>query len=478
MSDLKPVKQRREAWGMATQSVCQVLYPASNQDILDAYALAKNQGWTIGCWGNGRSYGDVALNEGNLVLDFSRMNTILDWDPSTGLVVCEPGVRLEQLWRHCLKSGYWPPVVSGTMHTTIGGLVAANAHGKNNWKVGTIGEHVECLTLVTPSGEVLELDEGDDTGLFEACIGGFGWLGAFSKITLRMKKVHSGSLDVMPFSSNSLREMFSDFERCNAAGWDYVVGWIDAFATGRMLGRGQIHAARYFEPNQDPDAQRTLEPSVHDLPDTFLGVVPKRILWQLMKPFSNRLGMRLINWVRFMWMTLERNHHHHPQPLARFNFLLDYVPNWKWIYKPGGLIQFQLFIPKETAREVFAQALRRTQQAKLEPWLVVMKRHRGDRFLLSHALDGYSLAMDFPVRSHQREALWKLCQELIGIVVEHGGRFYFAKDSVTSGAAVKATLGENTLARFFDLKKRVDPETLIQTNLYRRVFGHKDQESS
>jgi FAD/FMN-containing dehydrogenase len=57
------------------------------------------------------------------------------------------------------------------------------------------------------------------------------------------------------------------------------------------------------------------------------------------------------------------------------------------------------------------------------------------------------------------------------IVLNGSGRFYFAKNSETSAEAARAFLGEETLRRFKELKKRCDPENILESNLFRRVFG-------
>jgi decaprenylphospho-beta-D-ribofuranose 2-oxidase len=472
--NVTPVTQRRQGWGMSTEGVSQVLYPTSAEDISEAFRIAKSRGWTVGFWGNGRSYGDAAINESQLILDFGRMNTVLSWDPSTGIIVCEPGVTIDKLWRHVIGDSYWPPVVSGTSFTTMGGIAAANIHGKNNWKHGPIGEHILAFTFVTPDGQIREVTKESDLELFSTAIGGFGWLGAFASITIKMKRVYSGRLDVLPFSCRNLDEMFAGFERCNNADFDYVVGWIDAFPDGADLGRGQIHAARYYDEGEDPAGKYMLRETDQAPSTTLFGVFPKKFMWIFIKPFANRYGMRLINAVRYFLMTLELNHRAHPQPHAEFNFLLDFVPNWQFIYKPTGLIQYQLFIPKAHAKEVFRRALELQQELGIESWLLVMKRHREDGLLMSHAVDGYSLAQDFVVTNKNRQALYDLCQQFSDMVTKVGGRFYFAKDSVLESRSVRVSLGAEVLGKFFALKRRLDPDKLLQSNLYRRVFGEME----
>lgn len=463
--------ERREGWGMSVESIARVFHPVNARDVADALAYARSKGWKVICWGNGRSYGDAALNDGNLIIDLTRMDRIVEWDRGTGRVVVEPGVTLEKLWKSCLPDGWWPPVVSGTMYTTLGGLLSANAHGKNNWKHGTIGDHVESFDLALVDGSSVTVTPESEPELFHAVIGGFGLLGVVTKIVLRMKKVHSGRIAVEPFCCEDLDQMFRGFERCNQEEFDYVVGWIDAFGSGSGLGRGQIHAARYVAPGEDPEGQAMYHLSEQELPDRVLGVFPKGWIHALARPFAFRMGMRLINSARFTWMN--RPSHQHSkflEPHAQFNFLLDFVPNWKKFYLPGGLIQYQLFLPKDRARDVTRRALELCQQARLEPWLVVMKRHRADPFLLTHAVDGYSFALDFPVTDARREDLWRLTRLLNEMVVECGGRFYFAKDQVVSPDAVKRSFGPETLAKFFALKHRVDPDEVLQGNLWRRVF--------
>lgn len=463
--------EAREGWGMANHCVARVVRPRSAEDVQEAYRLARENGWTVAFWGNGRSYGDAALNESNLLLDFREMNQVLDFDDATSQLTAQPGITLRELELFSLPKHHWPPVVSGTMHTTLGGCIAANVHGKNNFKYGPWGDQVVRFTLVTPDGEIREVDRESDPELFHFAIGSFGLLGAMVSITVTMKKVHSGNIRVTPVAAENIHEMFRLFERYNEAEYDYVVGWIDAFPGGEALGRGQIHAARYLEKGEDFEAELSFQASQQTLPSRMFGILPFSWLWFLGQPFSNRLGMRLINFGRYWWMQLLGSGESHLESHTKFNHLLDFVPNWKWFYKPKALIQYQLFLPKETAEDVVARVFELCRIEKLESFLVVMKRHRADPFPLSHAVDGYSFAMDFPVSERNREHLYRLTGRLNRMVVEAGGRFYFAKDSVVTPEAWRASLGDEVIGRFFALKRKYDPDTLLQGNLWRRVMA-------
>src|ERR1700690_994090 len=141
-----------ENFGHSLKAPAYVFKPTRSEEIIQVFKLANKNGLTITARGAGRSYNDASLNGGGIVLDMSAMNRIINWDPQSGRVTAEPGVTIEKLWQRVEPEGWWPPVVSGTMFTTLGGCLSANVHGKNNFKVGTIGENVIEFTAILPTG--------------------------------------------------------------------------------------------------------------------------------------------------------------------------------------------------------------------------------------------------------------------------------------------------------------------------------------
>jgi FAD/FMN-containing dehydrogenase len=403
-----------------------------------------------------------------MILDMRRMNRILDWDPSKGRIRVEPGVTIRQFWEYVLEDGWWPAVVPGTAQPTIGGCAGMNIHGKNAWKAGTIGDHIYEFELMLPNGEIVTCNREQNGDLFHAAIGGFGMLGTFTSITLSLKRVYSGLIEVDALASRNLKEMMEQFEVYLPRA-DYLVGWIDAFAGGRSLGRGQIHVASYLAPGVDPYPQQTLRLDHQHLSDTMFGVLPRSIMWRFMRPFMNNIGARLVNFGKYRASRITHGSRFR-QPHVAFHFLLDYVPNWKRSYGPYGLIQYQSFVPTEAAHDTFSEMLALCKRRGLPNYLTVLKRHRPDEFLISHGVDGYSLAMDFRVTPRNHPRLLALAGELDEIVLRGGGRFYFAKDSTLRPEIVRRYLGADTIERFAALKSLYDPESVLNTNMWRRLF--------
>ncbi len=453
---------------MLARSMGYLYRPSTVDGVRAALELAGETGRSLAPRGAGFSYGDASLNAEHIVLDTSRLNRVLEWSPATGVIRVEPGVTVGQLWRHTLEDGWWPPVVPGTMYPTLGGCVSTNVHGKNNHRAGTLGEHLLSIQLLAPSGAIVTCGPDENRDIFLAVVGGLGMLGIVLELTMQLQPIQSGLLRVEERAARSLDEMFDLFEQHGDAA-EHLVGWIDTFAGGDALGRGLVQLASTVE--DDPHPAQTLRTVSQDLPDTLLGVVPRSILWRGMKLTSGDAGMRALNSARYTLGT-RRSSRVMRVPHAQFHFMLDYVPNWKWAFRPGGILQYQVFVPEAPARAAFAALLRSSQHAGLLPHLAVMKRQRADPFLLRYSVDGYSLALDYHATEanehHLRTMLSRFTTE---IVLPAGGRFYPAKDNALDGHGLRCSLTAEAMNEFRAIKRRLDPTGILQSDLYRRVFG-------
>src|SRR5262249_53331555 len=78
--------EQLEGWAMVRRAAGFVWRPESVGEIRSVFEIARQTGRTIAPRGTGYSYNDAALNAEDIVLDLSRMNRLLDWDPRTGII--------------------------------------------------------------------------------------------------------------------------------------------------------------------------------------------------------------------------------------------------------------------------------------------------------------------------------------------------------------------------------------------------------
>ncbi len=462
MTRTAPERHVLSGWGESHHGFARVQRPRSADEVGRALADAAREGRRVCLRGAGRSYGDASVFSRGDVLDMTALDRVRSFDPATGTIVVEAGVTIETLWRTSLPHGYWPAVVPGTMRPTVGGAIAMNIHGKNHFKSGGFGEHVEVLEVALPGGEMRIVHAATDPGLFRAIVGGLGLLGVVTAARLRLKRVHSGLLDVTAVPVASLAGLIAEFER-RAPDADYLVGWVDCFDRD---GRAVLHDARYLPANADPLPEESLRLTAQDLPAKILGVVPRGVVPAALGLFASPRGMSVLNRGKYRTSSL-RGTHSFRQPHVQFAFLLDYIPGWKRIYDPGGLIQYQSFVPRDAALRVHTELLAMCRSRGIVPWLGVYKKHRSCPFLMTHALDGYSFAMDFPVTAQNRERLWALCHDMDEVVLAAGGRFYFAKDLTATPGALRRAYPN--LDAFLAIRRELDPAGMLTSDLAIRL---------
>jgi decaprenylphospho-beta-D-ribofuranose 2-oxidase len=459
-------------WGLYQRAVSRIARPADAGTLATALREASERGEPVCLRAGGGSYGDAAILDGGLTLDCSAANRILAWDPQTGVATVEPGVTIAQLWRRILPDGWRPAVVPGRGAVTMAGAASVDIHGKNNWRIGSFGDHILSFELALPTGERVTCSRESRPDLFHAAIGGMGLLGGFTSITLRAIPVWSGLVRERRSAHPSLDALLDAIEAATSDATD-LVAWVDASATGPALGRGLLAEDRDLSEAEDPHAAETLRASWERWPSAsarLLRRLPSWLIPTLAHPMTTRAGAWLAN--RGQW-TAGSLSGASPWRLVSYpaaNFPLDVIPNWRDTYRPGGLIQHQAFIPAEAARQAFTAIITRAHAQGLPPSLAVLKKQRASDFLLSYLVDGYSLALDFPVARGAGSRLLALMRDLNDITLDHGGRLYFAKDSALTPEQVTRQYPRERLAQFARLKAACDPRETLQTALYQRAL--------
>src|SRR5262245_53079336 len=104
--------------------------------------------------GLARSYDDACLPAPGSpdIVGPTLADRILSFDAATGLLRAEAGLSLREIVRLFLPRGFFVPVSPGTMFVTLGGMVAADVHGKNHHRDGCFGAHVTSLRMRLADG--------------------------------------------------------------------------------------------------------------------------------------------------------------------------------------------------------------------------------------------------------------------------------------------------------------------------------------
>ncbi len=403
-------------------------------------------------YGNGRSYGDASLQD--RILTTRRFNKFLSFDESTGELCCQAGVMLSEILDVFVPRGWFLPVTPGTRLITIGGAIAADVHGKNHHVDGSFGEHIRSMDVMRCDGSVITCSPTENAEFFRVTVGGMGLSGIILNATFRLRKIDSAYILEDTIRAENLSEIMDSFEASGSC--TYSVAWIDCLAKGESMGRSIMMRGEHASTSELIDSAHKHDP-----------LVPKKRL-QLDIPVRfpnfalNHWTMQAFNFAYYNKCRPGR--HRRVVSYNSFFYPLDAISNWNRIYGRRGFTQYQFVIPREAGREGMARILKRITDSGLGSFLAVLKLFGKQDSFISFPMEGYTLALDFPISQKSLD----LFKELDAMVADYGGRLYLAKDSRMDAAMFEKTY-PNADAFRQAIAMLNDGETRFASLLSRRI---------
>lgn len=391
--------------------------------------------------GNGRAYGDAAIGAASC-LSVRGLDRFRSFDEASGRLTVEAGVLLADIIAALLPRGYFPPVVPGTQFVTVGGMIAADVHGKNHHGAGSFGAHVEQLSLALPGGEVVTCSPQDHPDLFAATIGGMGLTGTILQATFRLLRVETGWIKQETVVAEDLAQALAALSRHDEA--PYSAAWIDCVSQGQKLGRSLIYLGAHAS-KADVEALRPRAPLMPALR-------PGRLAVPIDLP-----GITLNRWsvAAFNELYFRKGAAGAGAPflneIGPFFFPLDGVLHWNRIYGRRGFLQHQSVVPAEHAQDVIGEILDRVAKRGNASFLAVLKKlGPASQGLLSFPKPGFTLALDLAID----KGVFAFLDEIDLLVAKAAGRIYLAKDARQARATFEA--GYPDLQRFRDVRRGID----------------------
>lgn len=373
--------------------------------------------------GNGRAYGDSAINPAATV-EMCHFDRMIAFDPASGQLVAEAGVLLADIIDVFLPRGWFPLVTPGTKFVSLGGAIAADVHGKNHRKDGSLRACIDWIDVMGLDGAVRRCSMQEDPALFDCTLGGMGLTGIILRAALRLRPVETAWIRQTTVPALSLTAVLAAIEE--ARDTTYAAAWVDCMASGSRLGRSLLMLGEHAGTDDlPPDRAGT----------PFVVRTPRRLLVPFDCPsFAlNRSSLRIFN--AFYFQAGVRNRGVRLVDWDSFFYPLDAIRGWNRIYGRRGFAQFQCVLPLDRSEAGLSALLAEMARAGSGAFLAVLKRFGRQESAFSFPMEGYSLALDFPVNP----TTLALLDRLDDIAVSHGGRFYLAKDSRMTATTLRAS---------------------------------------
>lgn len=164
-----------------------IVRPTSEAELADLVARAAQKGERVRAVGSGHSFTDVACTDG-VMIDMTGLQRVVGADDlAAGLVTIEGGAKLRALGPQLARLGLGLENQGDVDPQSITGATATATHGTGA-RFQNVSACIDSLRLVTASGDILSLSDGD---AYLAARVSLGALGVISQVTLRLVPLYT-----------------------------------------------------------------------------------------------------------------------------------------------------------------------------------------------------------------------------------------------------------------------------------------------
>ena len=160
--------------------------------------------------------------KGGIIIDFAKMNKILEISKDNLICKVEPGVVIEDLQKEVEKLDlFYPPDPSNLKASMIGGSIGLSSGGPHTFKYGATKDFVIDLEVVLSDGTIMHTGSScskDVTGynMTQLFVGSEGTLGIITQATIRLipkpeaKRVMLAYFDTLEDTSRTVNDIISN----------------------------------------------------------------------------------------------------------------------------------------------------------------------------------------------------------------------------------------------------------------------------
>ena len=438
-----------------------VATPKSLDDLIKYIDFAKQRNFKIAIQGGGNSYSDVFFND-QLVIDTSHLNSIKSFDSENGQITVEPGVRIGDLLDIIMPHNWILVGLSGSVNDVIGGMLSTNVHGKDSWKNGNFSQNIISFKIMLANGttEIIKNDNGSE--LFNSIVGGLGFLGLITEITLKLKPIPSYMVQHQTQRIPNLEKLVDFFYSLEENGLEYAHALLNPFASGGDIGQGISDSCRFV--NEQNCSDEKFKEFLVKKPRVYM-LKPKNF-WSLCKLFWNNNTNRIICDMRYR--KTPTSYTENTIPFPKYQYPHSAKPNFNLLFTPSGFFEIQTIFSRDIAIQAFTELLSLSRRFRLQPFICGIKRHKSDSSYLSFANDGLSITMNFSLNVITTEQRDEYCKELTNIILKHEGKTYLAKHPYFSQDDFHRMYPN--YKKILELKAKYDPDCLFLSGATKRLL--------
>ena len=442
--------------------VAGIVQPRSIVDIRNALRTTADAGQPVSICGARHAMGAQQFGTGALLIDTSRLDRVVAFDATRGLIEVEAGMRWPAL-HDWLRDAQGPEAPAWTFRQkqtgadalSIGGCLSANVHGRGLDLPPFVSE-VESFTLVDARGELRRCSRSQDVELFRLAIGGYGLFGVIATVTLRLvlRRKLRRIVEIL-----DVEGLMAAFEARIAAGFAYGdFQFATDPASGRFLRRGVFSC---YEPVSDatptPAGQRELSAADWKRLVTLAHTDKAAAFEQYSHYYLSTSGQVYWSDTHQMSVYLDDYHREIDRTLGH----------------RGSEVITEIYVPRARVADFMTETAADLRRERVDViYGTVRLIRRDDETFLPWAREDFACVIfnlhvrhDPAGQAHAADAF----RRLIDLAIARGGSYYLTYHRHATRAQVEAC--HPRFREFLALKLRHDPSERFQSDWYRH---HRD----
>jgi decaprenylphospho-beta-D-ribofuranose 2-oxidase len=393
--------------------------------------------------GSGLSYVPASFGHDVLVRDLSLFNRILEFDIRQKTIVVEPGITLNELLGFVSKEKLYFPVLPGYPDISVGGCVAANAHGKNPLKYGSFKEYVIWLELFHPKSGSRTIEPNSE--LFEATCGGLGLTGIITKVKLQLHDLPSDRITFETRRADSLIDSVEMFEKNSNA--EILYAWHNCSTSSKNFGKGFVKIGLF--------SKGFLEENLR---------IPKKITIKKTQLPTSFWGKHTILLFNFIHRHMELNNKKTEKNIFNGFFPFTGIEQWFFIlFGKRGFRECMILVPKNNVRDFIGELINLLEKEKPDLCSLALKPFRGNKKFLQYCENGLSIALDFK----NSPSTSKFIPKVDELVISYGAIPYIIKDSRLPKSVVEKCYPQYN--EFCNILKKNDPDGIFKSHISQQL---------
>lgn len=392
--------------------------------------------------GAGLSYTPASFGKDVVSIDLTRLNRILNFDPREGIIEVEAGVSLCHLLEFLNSKGFTLPVLPGHPNITIGGCIAQDVHGKNQFREGTFGDWVESCHLYHPRLGNVQTGAQLRPEIWDLTRAGYGLTGLILSARLKVLRQGVGAYRKRNLQVLSLHQTVEMLEKYKSEA-STLYSWNDV-SDPSSVGKGFLVLGSWEEGYQ---IQKNLYIQSTKLSPAFS---------ILNRPFVSKTVNKM-----YLAAAMAQKESYEPSLLHHFPI----ANKWHYYrsYGKSGFFEHQVLIPFADVESYLTgfEKVRKTSECTIP--MGTLKIFSGSS--VGRSFQGQGIVFTWDIPNH-RNGL-DLLEKLDLLALEKGGRLNITKASYISGSRAREFVPE--LNVFQEAVRSLDPEFVLNSHFTARL---------